>query len=160
MTVTTTVRRLLAAAKEWHAVGADGHVMAGRVEYLDDQEIWQRIVNACNGERGPGFFCAVQGRAESLLWKRGYFGHEQEMRLLLIGRSWQQDKPSPKVRLVKIDPNALFTSISFDPRLQPFELNERIAEFREAGYTGEIVRDLNYQKVLSLLIMMRDWPDP
>jgi len=46
---------------------------------------------------------------------------------------------------VKVDPNALFTSISFDPRLQPFELNERIAEFREADYTGEILRDLNYQ---------------
>ncbi|RTM09713.1 MAG: hypothetical protein EKK31_05625 [Hyphomicrobiales bacterium] len=160
VTVTTTVRRLLAAAEQWHAVGADGHVVAGRVEYLDDKEIWQRMVDACNGEHGPRFFCTVQGRAESLLWKRNYFAHEQEVRLLLIGRSWLQDRPSPKVRLVNIDPNAVFTSISFDPRLQPFELNERITEFRAAGYTGEIVRDPSYQKVLSLLVMMRTWPDP
>ncbi|UVK35797.1 copper resistance protein CopC (plasmid) [Mesorhizobium sp. AR10] len=160
VTVTTTIRRLLAAAEGWHAVGADGHVVAGRVEYLNDQQIWQRIVNVCNGEHGPKFFCTVQGRAEALLWKRDYFGHEQEMRLLLIGRSWRQDEPSPKVRPMKIDPNALFTSISFDPRLQPFEMNERDAELREAGYSGEIIRDHSYQKILSLLVMLRDWSAP
>lgn len=158
--VTTTVRRLLAAAEEWNAGGADAHVVAGRVEYLEENEIWQRLVNACNGEHGPRFFCTVQGRAESLLWKRNYFAHEQELRLLLIGRSWIEEEPSPRVRFVKIDPNAVFTSISFDPRLQPFELNERIAEVRAADYTGEVARDPSYQKVLTLLVMMQNWPDP
>ncbi|MCZ8546316.1 hypothetical protein OOJ09_19175 [Mesorhizobium qingshengii] len=160
VTVTTTVRRLLAAGEGWHADGADGHIVVGRVEYLEDQEISQRIVNACNGEQGPRFFCTVQGRANSLLWKRDYFGHEQEVRLLLIGRSWRQDKPSPTLRRLRIDPNSLFTSISFDPRLVDFEAIEREAEFREAGYTGEVTRDLSYQKTLSLLMMTRDWPDP
>ncbi|RWA60681.1 MAG: hypothetical protein E5X49_32935 [Mesorhizobium sp.] len=158
--VNTTVRRLLSAAERWHADGSDGHVVVGRVEYLGDELIWQRIVNACNGEHGPRFFCTVQGRANSLLWKREYFGHEQEVRLLLIDRSWRQDEPPPTVRFVNIDPNTLFTSISFDPRLELFELNERDAELRDAGYKGEIVRDRNYEKVLSQLMMTRDWPDP
>jgi len=160
VTVTTTVRHLLAAASAWHADGADGHVVIGRVEYLPDKDIGQRIVNACNGKHGPGFFCSVQGRADSLMWKRDFFEHEREVRLLLIDRSWKRDNPAPKVRPVRIDPNALFTSISFDPRLQDGEANDRAAVFRDAGYTGDIVRDHSYQKQLYLLAMMRDWPDP
>jgi hypothetical protein len=160
VTVTTTVRKLLAAATAWHADGADGHVVIGRVEYLPDKEIGQRIVNACNGKYGPGFFCSVQGRADSLMWKRDFFEHEREVRILLIDRSWKRENPAPKVRPVRIDPNELFTSISFDPRLQDGEANDRAAVFRDAGYTGEIVRDPSYQKQLYLLAMTRDWPDP
>lgn len=159
--VTTTVRHLLSAAEGWHADGADSHFVIGRVEYMEDGEIGQRIVNACNMEGyGPAFFGTVQGRAESLLWKRTYFEHEQEVRLMLIARSWPKDQSVPKIRNVRIDPNKLFHSISLDPRLIAFEKLERAAELREAGYTGEIRPDHSYQKVLHLLEMNREWPDP
>lgn len=159
VTVTTTVRRLLSAAEAWHREGADGHVVVGRVEYLEDQEIGQRIVNACNGASGPDFFRTVQGRADSLLWKRRYFEHEQEVRLLLIGRDLP-DATRPAIRTVAIDPTALFTSISFDPRLPTGESLEREAELRQAGYRGEFVPDTSYQGILWQLLMRRDWPDP
>jgi hypothetical protein len=158
--VTTTVRKMLAAAEDWNRDGADCHVVLGRVEYLDDREIWQRIVNACNGEHGPQFFCTVQGRADSLMWKRTYFDHEDEVRLLLISREWDRNATSPPVRNVWVDPDALFTSISVDPRLEPFEANEREAELKDAGFGGEIRRDDSYQKVVSQLMMERDWSDP
>lgn len=159
VTVNTTIRLLLAAAEGWHADGADSHVVIGRVEYLDDKEIWQRIVNACNGEHGPGFFCTVQGRADSLMWKRAYFGHEQEVRLMLIART-SNDEIVPRIRPMRIDPNLLFQSVSFDPRLLPAIVREREAELRDAGYTGEIRPDGSYQKTLGVLQMQRDWPDP
>lgn len=160
VTVTTTVRRLLSAAEAWHADDANSHVVMGQVEYLDEGDIWQRIANACNGQHGPRFFCTVQGRADSLLWKRKYFAHEQEVRLLQIDRAWRREEPAPRVRQVRIDPDTLFTSISFDPRLQPFEVTEREAAIRRAGYTGAITRDPSYQKILGQLVMLRDWPDP
>jgi len=160
VTVTTTVRHLLAAGERWHANGVDGHVVVGRVEYLDDGDIWQRIVNACNGEHGPGFFRTVQGRADSLMWKRIYFSHEQEVRLMLIARACSGDNPVPSVRTVPIDPDSLFQSVSLDPRLAPGIAKEREAELRDAGYTGEIRPDDSYQKVLGQLVMLRDWPDP
>ncbi len=160
MAVTTTVRKLLAAAEDWNRDGADCHVVLGRVEYLDDKEIWQRIVNACNGEHGPQFFCTVQGRADSLMWKRTYFDHEDEVRLLLISRKWDRDAASPSIKNVKVDPNALFSSISVDPRLELFETIEREAELKDAGYSGEIKRDYSYQKVMSQLMIERDWTDP
>ncbi len=159
VTVTTTARHLLAASKAWHADGANAHIVVGGVEYLDDKQIWQRIVNACNGQHGPGFFQTVQGRAESLLWKRDYFAHEQEVRFMLIGRD-RSDQPVPDLRMMRIDPDMLFQSISFDPRLTPFEAKEREAELREAGYKGEIRPDQSYQGMLGLLEMKKAWPDP
>lgn len=159
--VTTTVRHLLSATEGWHADGADSHFVIGRVEYMEDSEIGQRIVNACNTQGyGPAFFRTVHGRAESLLWKRTYFEHEQEVRLMLIARAWPKDQSVPEVRKVRVDPNTLFHSISFDPRLIPFEKKEREAEIREAGYTGEIRPDHSYQKIINLLEMQRDWPNP
>lgn len=66
----------------------------------------------------------------------------------------------PRVRNVRVDPNTLFHSISFDPRLISFEAKEREAEIRDAGYSGEIRPDQSYQKIVNLLEMRRDWPDP
>ena len=50
--------------------------------------------------------------------------------------------------------------MSFDPRLQPGEITDREAEFKQAGYHGQFVRDANYQGMLGLLTMTRDWIDP
>jgi hypothetical protein len=159
VTVSTTVRHLLALGERWHREGANGYLVAGRVEYLADQEIWQRIVNGCNGKHGPSMFGTVQGRAESLLWKRKYFEHEAEVRLILIDRT----KPSadvPSIRLLNFDPNETFLTVSVDPRLVSFEAKEREQEIRDAGFAGEVKRDDSYQKVLSLLEMHRDWDQP
>lgn len=160
VTVTTTVRQLVSAARCWHEAGADAHVVIGRVEYHERSEIAQRVVNACNGERGPEFFCTVQGRAESLMWKRDYFSHEQEVRLLLIDRAFKHDAPRPSRRAVKVDPNALFTAISVDPRLVAFEAREREREIKDAGYGGEIKADTSYLREFWQVQMLRDWVDP
>lgn len=159
VTVSTTVRHLLALGERWHREGANSHLVVGRVEYLDDQEIWQRIVNGCNGRNGPRMFGTVQGRAESLLWKRKYFEHEAEVRVILIDRT----KPPAEVtsvRLLNFDPNETFLTVSVDPRLVSFEAREREQQIRDAGFAGEIKRDDSYQKVLSLLEMHRDWDQP
>jgi hypothetical protein len=159
VTVSTTVRHLLALGERWHREGADGHLVVGRVEYLDDQEIWQRIVNGCNGKNGPRMFGTVQGRAESLLWKRKYFEHEAEVRVILIDRTKPPVEVS-SVRLFNFDPNETFLTVSVDPRLVSFEAREREQQIRDAGFAGEIKRDDSYQKVLSLLEMHRDWDQP
>lgn len=158
-TVTTTVRHLLAAAEGWNADGADCHFVVGRVEYLPDAEISQRIVNACNGPEGPHFFRTVQGRADALMWKRDYFEHEQEVRLMIIARNWPKNEPIPPFRLVRVDPNLLFHEISFDPRLTTAEVRQREAELREAGYRGPFRRDDSYQKILYQCEMRRTWDD-
>lgn len=160
VTVTTTPRRLLAAAEIWNANGEDVHVVVGGVDYLEDKDIQQRFANICNGQDGPLFFRSVQGRADSLLWKRSYFAHEEEVRLLAIARARPQGEKLPPMRKFPIRPDELFTSISFDPRLAIFERLEREAEVRAAGYSGQIIEDGSYQKVALQILMIRDWPPP
>src|SRR3546814_9675504 len=74
---------------------------------------------------------------------------------MLIARTWPKDQSVPQVRNVRVDPNRLFHSISFDPRLISFEAKEREAEVRDAGYSGEIRPDQSYQKIVNLLEMRR-----
>jgi hypothetical protein len=79
---------------------------------------------------------------------------------MLIARDWPKGRSVPPVRIVRVDPNMLFQSISFDPRLISFEKKEREEEIRNAGFTGEVRPDHSYQKIINLLEMQRDWPDP
>ncbi|MNL85043.1 hypothetical protein D3C87_2132160 [compost metagenome] len=64
------------------------------------------------------------------------------------------------VRHLDIDPNTLFQSVSFDPRLAEGERREREAELRDAGFIGPVVKDDSYQGALFQLLMDRDWVDP
>lgn len=87
-------------------------------------------------------FGTVQGRAESLLWKRKYFEHEAEVPLLLIDRTTPvADVPS--VRLLNFDPSETFLAVSVDPRLVPFETKDREQEITDAGFTGELKPDVS-----------------
>lgn len=156
VSVMTTVRHLLSASEGWHGAGADCHVIVGRVEYSSDEEIAQRIVNAC-AQHGPEFFRTIQGRVDSLLHKRKYFSHEEEVRLLMVSRSIHRTEP---VRHFEIDPAVLFQSVSFDPRLAEGERRQREEDLREAGYLGTVLKDPSYQRNMYLLQMERDWVDP
>lgn len=132
--------------------------MIGKVTYKGEAKIGQDIVNIVNGKHGPNFFRSVQGRAESLLWKRDYFRHEEEIRVICLQRDGKLR--SENLRHFAFDPNEVFEEISFDPRLISFEKLEREAEIKRLGYNGKVVRDDSYAKNFYLLEMHKDWPDP
>jgi len=156
VTVTTTVSALSSAAEGWHEKGADCHVLLGRVDYLSDQAIRQDLANAC-GQHGPQFFRTIEGRCYQLLQKRDDFRHEEEVRLLMVSRD---KKLANEIRKFEVNPNELFHSVSFDPRLTEYERRERELELRNAGYSGEVVKDDSYQGALFLIGMDRNWIDP
>lgn len=155
VSVTSTPRLLISAMKGWANARPDSHFILGRVRYLPEDEIGQFLANVANGDPGPAFFRTVQGRGESLFLKRDYFRHEDEVRLLCIQRD--EAVMHKDVRTFGIDPNAVFTEVSFDPRLVDFERLEREGEARRLGYTGPIRHDLSYQKVVTLLQMTKGW---
>lgn len=157
-TVTSTPRRLIRAIAKWAAEQADCHFVIGKVTYKPGSEIGQDIANIVNGEDGPNFFKSIQGRAESLLWKRDYFRHEEEVRVIALQRGGKLS--SDKFKSFQFDPNDVFTDLSFDPRLKEFERREREEEIKRLGYTGSVTRDLSYMGTLFQLEMLKDWPDP
>lgn len=158
VSVTTTPRLLLTAMKKWVVANPNSHFVLGRVRYLSDEEIGQRLADTLNSSVGPQFFRTIQGRAESLLLKRSYFLHEEEVRLICLERN---KVAGPKeFRPFAIDPNELFTEISFDPRLVSFERIERESEIRRLGYKGIVKEDRSYSRVINQIMMRRNWPDP
>ena len=81
----------------------------GSVEYLDRDALFQRVANAV--ERGGlDVFEYPAELAALLLTKRAAFSHEEEVRLIHVGRG--VDHPSDSVLLIKIDPNALIDEIT------------------------------------------------
>lgn len=158
VTVTTTPRLLMGALKAWSQERQNGHFIIGRVDYAGEEHIRSRIGGILHSIHGPEFFRTIQGRGESLLWKRDYFAHEDEVRVLYLMPD--PNRPMDDFQPLPIDPNALFTSLGFDPRLEEFERKEREAEFRRIGYTGEIAPDLSYKKTFTMIPMPRGWPEP
>lgn len=70
------------------------------------------------------------------------FRHEAEVRVIYVE---QRGIPPESVFRVEIDPNALFIDpnalfddITFDPRLDESERNQREAVIRTLGYTGQL----------------------
>jgi hypothetical protein len=120
---------------------------------MPETELNQTIAETI-GRHGANAFAAPAKRASLLLMKRDAFQHEAEVRLIYVEQ--REVTPEPVFR-VRCDPNEVFDEISFDPRLVPFERNEREAAIKAAGYKGSIILSLLYQGTL-LQIAVSDTP--
>lgn len=156
--VTTTARKLIAAAERWAERTPDHHFFLGRVVYEEEAVFGQSLANKLSHKDGPNIFSTPQCRADSLFVKRAMFGHEDEVRLLCVGAG--QLHEGENIRSFDIDPNVLFDEIRFDPRLIAFERLEREAKVRNLGFTGTVVEDPSYIGVLTMIPMPDGWPDP
>jgi hypothetical protein len=156
--VTTTAGRLIAAMETWGERHTDCHFYIAPVTYESDNVFGQALANHLSRPEGPRYFSTPDGRADSLFVKRAQFSHENEVRILCVG----PDKlgTGEKIRSFPIDPNALFTEVSFDPRLISFERREREQKLRSLGFTGPMREDQSYAKVFTLIPMAKGWPDP
>ena len=155
---TTTPRRLLAAMESWAVEHDKDHFYLAGVKYEPEQNFAQTLVNRLASPEGPLYFSTPDGRAESLCTKRARFSDEREVRLLCVGAG--KLGTGDKVRQFKVDPNALFTEVAFDPRLLTFEQRERAQRLESMRFKGRIIEDPAYIGVLNLIPMESDWPDP
>lgn len=155
---TTTPRRLLAVMESWAEEHDQDHFYLAAVEYDPEQNFAQTLANRLSRPEGPRYFSTPDGRAESLCTKRARFSDEREVRLICVGAG--KLGTGDKVRRFKVDPNALFTEIAFDPRLLTFEQRERARKLETMGFKGRIIEDPAYVGVVNLIPMQFDWPDP
>ena len=155
--VTTTVRKIIAAAEQWAKGAADCHFFIARVLYEDETEFGQSLANKLSKSAGPRAFSTPQARADSLFVKRGMFRHEDEVRLLCVGPGRLHEGDS--IRHFQIDPNSLFDEIRFDPRLISFERREREEMLRKRGFEGTVFEDPSYLPVLTTIQVPYDWED-
>lgn len=156
--VKTTPHRMIQAMKARHQAKVSGHFVIGKVQYHPMEAIGDQITKIVNSQHGPSYFQTVQGRADSLIWKRDYFRHEEEVRVLNIVGDPTAERTD--FLTVPIDPNELFEEISFDPRLISFERKEREDEIKQLGFVGAVTPDQGYQKIVRLIPMNRAWAAP
>ena len=156
--VTTTARKLIAAAERWAVRTPADHFFLGRVIYEEEAAFGQSLASKLSHQDGPRVFGTPQGRADSLFVKRAMFRHEDEVRLLCVGKGRLHE--GDKIRRCDIDPNELFDEIRFDPRLIAFERREREDRVRALGFTGKVIEDPSYFRALTAIMMPRDWPEP
>jgi hypothetical protein len=150
--VQTTPRLIIAALDKFltshHADGLQFFV--AKVRYVDDPAapITKRLQ-----EIGPTKLGGGRERAVSLTYKRRLFEHEQEVRVIAV----TPRGPSEELFLVNIDPNEVFETISFDPRITRFECIKREEIVTGLGYSGKIVSDNAYQGRLIDLCLPVHW---
>jgi len=141
--VRTTPRKLLTALRNWSPTDPDESCFLGAVSYLPN--VQQYIADRVGRDLLDAFGRGV-GHAESLLFKRRAFEHEDEVRLLWVDPL--RDGARKAVR-VPITPNELFDRVTFEPRLESVELQEREDLARAFGIDAEkVIRSQLYQRVL------------
>jgi hypothetical protein len=144
--VQSTPRKLFQSLMDWAQSRPEVSCFIGSVQYLDQQALLQEIADEVGGI-GLDIFEYPVNRAKLLLMKRQAFAHEGEVRLIVVRRTSNSTDSGPLLR-IKIDPNAVFDQITFDPRLEIFERKERETMIKNLGYAGPFCESQLYQGVI------------
>jgi hypothetical protein len=153
--VRTTPAKLAQALKPYADRVPWGQFYLGRVEYLEDDAVSQKIVNIL-GRVGPYEIGRGDNRAHSLLLKRKQFQHEDEVRLIFVADDMREMGEPLTVNVV---PNDFIDDVRFDPRLVLFERRERENYARRLGYTGSFSDSGLYQSVFYQTLLPWNWDE-
>jgi hypothetical protein len=145
--IRTTASKLLQALWDNSPANPSEGCFLGAVHYMQENQLEQHIADEI-GKMELLAFGDGPGHAESVLFKRPPFFHEQEARLIYVG---SRDVPTPNPFLLPVEPIDLIEEIVLDPRLGTDEEREREAELRGMGYHGPIRKSRLYQKKLWLI---------
>ena len=145
--VRSTPRKLLESLRSCVEMGLDGNSFIGAVRYHARDDMQQMIANEI-GEFGLDVYLQPLALAHATLRKRREFRHEAEVRLLHV-----ETRPIPPQPLVRypFEPNEVFDEVTFDPRLRPFERDEREVTARALGYAGPFQAADLYQRTLLVI---------
>jgi hypothetical protein len=145
--IRTTIGRLYQSIHSQLYPEKVDRIFIGKVDY--------KTIASINDYASAGFLnsAVFSGRnwAKTLLFKRKAFTHEQEIRLLYFGYSWECD--AQNLFSYSINPHTLIDRIILDPRLSDSESKQSIASIRKCTkFEGRIARSNLYQSPKPLLI--------
>lgn len=139
--VKTTPRKLLEALKSSDPRFGDVTCFIGKVQYKTQKDLVSILKNL------DLFQPNGSGIAESLLYKRQEFSHEKEIRLI------HTDGKGP-IRAFDVEPNDLFDSIVFDPRMDIYLYQAYESAVKEKKFRGWVSQSVLYKPPKELLIRM------
>lgn len=130
--VRTTPRKLLQVMWKWCPDNPAKSCFIGKVRYLNQQEVVRHIDEVLRGQLDE--VSTGVSRAELVLFKRSGFSHEAEVRLVYV-RPRTDDSP-PNTIAIPFNPDRVFDQVSFDPRLEEFESDDRKKKAKQLGFNG------------------------
>lgn len=138
--IKTTPRKLLKSLQDEAGKFSDIKCFIGKVKYMPSRNLEECFskINLLNSN-GSGI-------AESLLYKRMEFSHEKEVRLIYSG---DDGKCEQDIFNYSINPDDLFDSILFDPRMEQSLRESYLLAIRCLGCNSQCKRSKLY-----------DLPDP
>jgi hypothetical protein len=107
----------------------------GGVIYQSPADIEQWIANQVDTFKADAFLKATE-TVSLLLRKRRAFEHESEIRCFI---ALPVSDPTPKLFSISFEPNELFDSVAFDPRLSTVDYRDREESAKALGYNGVIL---------------------
>lgn len=133
--VSTTPKKLLTALQNAYPTFSNIRCFIGRVSYLKRDQLLEKLesINLLD-PNGSGI-------AESLLYKRTQFKHENEVRLIYSG---EDDACVSDIFQFEIDPIGLLDGLAFDPRMEENLRQAYKLAIRKKGCTTRIVRSTLY----------------
>jgi hypothetical protein len=133
--ISTTPRKLLTALQIAEPKHHNLKCFIGKVSYLPKNKLLAKFKSI------DLFNTNASGIAESLLYKRKEFTHENEIRLIYSG---DDNVSVSDIFKFDIDPATLFDRILFDPRMEKNLRKAYILAIREKGCETEVKRSTLY----------------
>jgi hypothetical protein len=155
--IRSTPRKLLSALAHSSPSLTPDDCFIGTVVYLSQNDLGQHIANMV-GRDLLDAFSGPKGHAESVLFKRDAFAHEDEVRLIYVDS--QSKFVGQDVLAITADPAKVFDEITLDPRVTPDDAPIREKEILDMGYAGIINKSLLYMGVIFEICIDKPCPLP
>jgi hypothetical protein len=147
VTVVSTPRKLMRVLRNWAPENCKDCCFVGLVNYLDATDL-QRNVGEIIRKHPSDRKISARQMAELLLLKRSLFLHENEVRIIYIDTGQKYASRSDTLIRCGMNPNEIFDSMRFDPRLAIFERKERQQFVRDLQYEGGFTKSDLYTTLL------------
>ncbi|GET33717.1 hypothetical protein PbJCM13498_25800 [Prolixibacter bellariivorans] len=138
--VTTTPRKLLKALYDQQDKFRDLHCFVGKVQYYTTKGL-KNLLTDSNTMSSWLLDSTGAGHAQTLLFKRTPFKHENEVRLIYNSNG----KTNGDLYKFDIDPYDLFDDIVFDPRMKYDNFKQEKEKLKLVGFKKRIVKSNLYK---------------
>jgi hypothetical protein len=152
VTVCSTPRKLMNVLRKWAPENCKDCCFVGLVNYFNATDLEYHVGEIIRKHPSDRKISARQ-MAELLLLKRNLFEHENEVRIMYVDTNQEYASRSVELTRCNINPNEVFDSVKFDPRLADFERKEREQFVRDLQYKGKFTKsDLHTAMMLEILM--------
>lgn len=142
--VQTTARKLINSLFSAIPVEPEKKAFLGKVDYLTTGEIIQKMEDE-SWVHNTMFDPTHRAKAETLLFKRIEFSHENEVRLIYYEAQRYEVGQYPKYFEFQFNPAELIDEIELDPRLTSLEYLQIEKQLLRAGYSNKMSKSTLYE---------------